>query len=442
MKITMIGTGYVGLVTATCFAEMGNTVTCVDTDENKLNRLKHGEIPIYEPGLESMVLKNQKAKQLFFTSDLKEALHSSNICFIAVGTPMDKDGSADLKYVLTVAKEIGQYMEHEMLVVDKSTVPVGTADFISNTIAKELENRKADFKYKVVSNPEFLKEGSAVGDCMSPDRVVIGVPDEDCVKVMKELYAPFLRNSDRMIVMDVRSAEMTKYASNAMLATRISFMNEMANICEAVGADINMVRQGMGSDHRIGYSFLFAGCGYGGSCFPKDVQALIKTAREYNCQTDILESVERINVTQKLILVNKVEKRFGKDLKDKVFGVWGLAFKPETDDMREAPSIIIIRELLKRGAKIKAYDPQARKEAQERYFREETSISYCENKYEAIKDVDAILLITEWKEFRSPDFGEMKMRMKNPVIFDGRNQYNKDILSQYGFEYYQIGVSV
>ncbi len=438
MKISIVGTGYVGLVTGTCFSEMGNKIYCVDTDETKIKKLQQGMIPIYEPGLSDMVLRNYDEGNLNFTTDIKEALEKTDICFIAVGTPMDEDGSADLQYVLAVAKEIGQYMTHDMIVVDKSTVPVGTADRVSEVIQNELLQRSVDYKFSVVSNPEFLKEGSAIKDCMSPDRVVIGTPDEYAVEIMKELYAPFIRNRDRFIVMDVKSAEMTKYASNAMLATRISFMNEIANICERVGADVNNVRMGMGSDSRIGYSFLYAGCGYGGSCFPKDVQALIKTSKDIGYEARILKNVEAVNKDQKMVLVNKIVKKYGEDLTGKTFAVWGLAFKPETDDMRQATSIIVINELTKRGAVINAFDPKATEEAK-RIFADNNKIVFKTSKYTAVCDADALILVTEWKEFRSPDFDELKQRMKETVIFDGRNQYNKKMLKKIGFEYYQIG---
>ncbi len=438
MKISIIGTGYVGLVTGTCFSEMGNKVYCVDTDKDKIDKLRQGIIPIYEPGLSDMVLRNHDDGNLNFTTDIKEALKNSNICFIAVGTPMDEDGSADLQYVLAVAKEIGQFMDHDMIIVDKSTVPVGTAHRVEEVIQNELLLRKADYKFKVVSNPEFLKEGSAIKDCMSPDRVVIGVPDSEAADVMRELYAPFIRNHDRFIVMDVKSAEMTKYASNAMLATRISFMNEMANICERVGADINNVRLGMGSDSRIGYSFLYAGCGYGGSCFPKDVQALIKTSKDNGYNARILENVEAVNKDQKMVLVNKIVAKYGEDLTGKVFALWGLAFKPETDDMRQATSIVVVNELTKRGAIVHAFDPKATNEAK-RIFSGNEKLIYENSKYTAVCDVDALILVTEWKEFRSPDFDELKQRMKEAVIFDGRNQYNKKSMEKMGFEYYQIG---
>ncbi len=438
MKLSIIGTGYVGLVTGTCFSEMGNKVYCVDTDVHKIDKLRQGIIPIYEPGLSDLVLKNYEKENLIFTTDIKEALEKSNVCFIAVGTPMDEDGSADLQYVLAVAKQIGQYMEHGMVVVDKSTVPVGTADRVRDVIQSELHLRNVDYPLKVVSNPEFLKEGSAVKDFMSPDRVVIGAADEEAAEVMKELYAPFIRNRDRFIVMDVKSAEMTKYTSNAMLATRISFMNEMANICEKVGADINCVRLGMGSDNRIGYSFLYAGCGYGGSCFPKDVQALIKTSRDKGYEARILQNVEAVNRDQKMVLVNKIIDKYGEDLTGKVFALWGLAFKPETDDMRQAVSIVVVNELTRRGAIIHAFDPKATSEAK-RIFDGNNNIIFETSKYTAVCDVDALILVTEWKEFRSPDFDELKQRMKEAVIFDGRNQYNKNVMKKLGFKYFQIG---
>lgn len=439
MKLSIIGTGYVGLVTGTCFAEMGNTVYCVDTDQKKIDALQQGIIPIYEPGLSELVKDNYQQGNLHFTTQIQEALQETSLCFIAVGTPMDKDGSADLQYVLEVAREIGQYMVRDMVVVDKSTVPVGTADKVAEVIQEQLNQREVDYKFQVVSNPEFLKEGCAVKDCMSPDRIVIGVPNPQTEKMMRELYDPFIRNRDRFIVMDVRSAEMTKYASNAMLATRISFMNEMANICERVGANINQVRKGMGSDSRIGYSFLYAGCGYGGSCFPKDVQALMKTAHDHGYEAQILQSVEAVNYDQKRVLIRKILKKYGENLSGKIFALWGLAFKPETDDMREAASVVMIHELIKRGATIRAYDPKATETARQ-ILSDVEGITYETSKYTALCGVDALILVTEWKEFRSPDFDEMKMRMKAPVIFDGRNQYHRETLNNLGFEYIQIGV--
>jgi len=430
----------VGLVTGTCFAEMGNNVICVDIDERKIEKLKQGIIPIYEPGLETMVKDNYKRGTIEFTTDIKEALEKTDIIFIAVGTPQGEDGSADLQYVLKVAEDIGKYMTHEMVVVDKSTVPVGTADKVKETIQKELDKRGVKIPFEVVSNPEFLKEGSAIEDFMKPDRVVIGADNEKTIEVMKELYAPFTHNYERFIAMDVRSAEMTKYTANAILATKISFMNEIANICERVGADVNRVRKGIGSDKRIGYSFIYPGCGYGGSCFPKDVQALNKIALDAGYKPRIIQAVEEVNKDQKKVLAEKVIKRFGEDLSGKTFAVWGLSFKPETDDMREASSITIINELTKRGAKIKAYDPKAMDEAKEFYLKDNPNVEYTQSKYDALNGADAMLLITEWKEFRSPDFDEMKQRLKNPIIFDGRNQYKIEKMKDRGFEYYQIGV--
>jgi len=441
MKITVIGTGYVGLVTGTCFSEMGNKVYCVDIDNNKIECLKKGIVPIYEPGLEELVIENHKTGDLNFTNELKKGLNDSDICFIAVGTPMGEDGSADLQYVLAAAKEIGQVMSHDLIVVNKSTVPVGTAAKVKSAVTDELEKRGVNYNVYVVSNPEFLKEGSAVADFMHPDRVVVGSDNEEVIQTMKELYAPFTRNHERFIVMDICSAEMTKYAANAMLATRISFMNEMANICEMVGADINHVRNGIGSDSRIGYSFLYPGCGYGGSCLPKDVNALIKTADDYGYNPRILKEVRLVNDEQKYSLVNKIIGRFGNDLSGYTFAVWGLAFKPGTDDMREAPSVVIINELLELGARINSYDPKAADIAGNYYFKDENNIEFVNNKYEALNNADAMVLVTEWKEFKSPDFYEIAQRIKNKIIFDGRNQYNKDTLEKIGFEYYQIGNS-
>jgi len=439
MKITIIGTGYVGLVAAACFSEMGNTVYGLDIEKGKIESLEKGIIPIYEPGLEELVLKNQSKGDLIFTTNLKESLNNSNLCFIAVGTPMGEDGSANLQHVLEVAKEVGQLVKHDLIVVNKSTVPVGTAAKVKATIFDELEQRNLKLNIEVVSNPEFLKEGSAVEDFMRPDRVIIGSDNEKVIETLKELYAPFTSNHERFITMDVRSAEMAKYAANAMLATRISFMNEMANICEKVGADINNVRKGIGSDKRIGYNFLYAGCGYGGSCFPKDIKALIKTATCYGYDANILREVEALNNKQKLSLVHKILNRFGKDISGLTFGVWGLSFKPETDDMREAPSVVTINKLCELGAKVQVYDPQAMKTAKNYYFKDNPYIKYAKNKYDALDNTHSLLLLTEWKEFRSPDFEEMSKRMCNNIIFDGRNQYNKDMLREIGFEYHQIG---
>ena len=440
MNLTVIGTGYVGLVSGTCFAEMGNTVTCVDIDHKKIDNLKKGIIPIYEPGLEAMVKRNVQNNTLRFSTDLSTHLAKCEVAFIAVGTPMGQDGSADLQYVLQVATEIGHSMQHPLIIVDKSTVPVGTADKVKATIQKELDKRKVSIDFAVVSNPEFLKEGDAINDFMKPDRVVIGADNEEAAKKMRTLYSPFFRSSvDRLITMDVRSAEMTKYVANAMLATKISFMNEIANICELVGADVNKVRVGIGSDSRIGYSFIYPGSGYGGSCFPKDVKALKKTAEEHGYNAQLISSVEDVNDKQKLVIAKKVVKRFGEDLKGKTFAIWGLAFKPETDDMREAPAIYLIKELVNRGAKIQAYDPKAMEEAQHFYLKDIQSITYCNSKYETLKNADAMILMTEWKEFRSPDFEELKVQLNNPIIFDGRNQYNGVLMEERGFEYYQIG---
>jgi UDPglucose 6-dehydrogenase len=439
MNITVIGSGYVGLVSGTCFAEMGNKVTCVDIDPVKIEKLNEGIIPIFEPGLESMILKNVQHKNLFFTTELVEALKNSEITFIAVGTPMGEDGSADLQYVLAVAKSIGQFMNKKLIVVDKSTVPIGTADKVKATIQKELDKRGSNLEFDVVSNPEFLKEGAAITDFMKPDRVVIGTDSEYATEKMKQLYHPFCMSRDRFISMDIRSAEMTKYAANAMLATKISFMNEIANICEKVGADANQVRIGIGSDQRIGYSFIYPGSGYGGSCFPKDVKALTRIAKENGYTAQLITAVEKVNDAQKLVIAQKIVNRFGEDLTGFTFGIWGLAFKPGTDDMREAPAIYIIKELVKRGAKIKAYDPKAINEAKEHYLKGIQHITYVTSKYDVLKDSDALVLLTEWKEFRSPDFEEIKTQLKTPVIFDGRNQYNTFSLDKKGFEYYQIG---
>ena len=439
MNITIIGSGYVGLVSGTCFAEMGNKVTCVDIDPVKIEKLNKGIIPIFEPGLETLILKNIKNNNLFFTTDLSEALQNSDIAFIAVGTPMGDDGSADLQYVLAVAKSIGQLMQKRLIVVDKSTVPIGTADKVKAVIQKELDLRNSDLQFDMVSNPEFLKEGAAIDDFMKPDRVVVGADSKYAFKKMKELYSSFFRSHDRFITMDIRSAEMTKYAANAMLATKISFMNEIANICEKVGADANQVRIGIGSDQRIGYSFIYPGAGYGGSCFPKDVKALTKIAKENGYTAQLITAVEEVNDTQKLVIAQKIITRFGEDFTGFTFGIWGLAFKPGTDDMREAPAIYVIKELVSRGAKIKAYDPKAVNEAKEHYLKGVQNITYVESKDDVLKDSDALVLLTEWKEFRSPDFEKIKGQLNSPVIFDGRNQYNAFNLEKMGIEYYQIG---
>ena len=433
MNLTVIGTGYVGLVTGTCFAEMGNKVYCVDIDEDKIENLKKGIIPIYEPHLATMVIDNQAKDNLFFTTDLKEALDNTNIIFIAVGTPQADDGSVNLNFVYTVAKQIGENISKDSIIVTKSTVPVGTCFEIKNIIN---ENQINNVNIEIASNPEFLKEGVAIEDCLHPDRVIIGTENDETANVLKELYEPFVANHDRFIFMDVKSAEMTKYVANAMLATKISFMNEIANICELTGANVQSVRLGIGSDKRIGYKFIYAGCGYGGSCFPKDVKGLIDTSLEHGYSPSILSMVDEVNESQKMIIVEKIIKKFGSDLSSLTFGVWGLAFKPQTDDVRCAPSITIISELLKRGAKVKAYDPKAI----DTFKREISSdnIEYVDSKYDVLNNADALILITEWKEFRSLDLDELSKRLKQKVIFDGRNIYPKRIQDD-GFELYQIG---
>jgi UDPglucose 6-dehydrogenase len=440
MKITVIGTGYVGLVTGACFAEMGNTVTCVDVNETRIENLKKGIIPIYEPGLDAMVQANVEGERLSFTTKLSSAL-GADVCFISVGTPMDEDGSADLSYVIAVADEIGAHMVKPLIVVDKSTVPVGTAQLVKEHIQAQLDLRElSDLSFEVVSNPEFLKEGTAVSDCMKPERVIIGADSEKALDTMRRLYKPYVMATDRFITMDIKSAEMTKYAANAMLATKISFINEIAGICEKVGADVNKVRVGIGSDSRIGYNFIFPGCGYGGSCFPKDVQALIKTAETAGHDATLLKSVEAVNYEQKQVLSEKIKLRFGKDLNGRIFAVWGVSFKPETDDCRESPAIAVIKALIEAGATVKAYDPKAMAVAQAEYFAGETAVTFCKNKYSAASGADALVLATEWKEFRMPDFYELQQRLLAPVIFDGRNQYDAKNLIEMGFEYYQIGV--
>ena len=433
MNLTVIGTGYVGLVTGTCFAEMGNKVYCVDIDEDKIENLKKGIIPIYEPHLATMVIDNQAKNNLFFTTDLKEALNNSNIIFIAVGTPQAGDGSVNLNFVYAVAKQIAENISKDSLIVTKSTVPVGTGFEIKKIIG---ENKINDVNIEIASNPEFLKEGVAIEDCMRPDRVIIGTEDEKSASILKELYEPFVSNHDRFIFMDVKSAEMTKYVANAMLATKISFMNEVANICEHTGANVQSVRLGIGSDNRIGYRFIYAGCGYGGSCFPKDVKGLINTSVEKGYTPRILSMVDEVNEVQKMVIVDKIISRFGQDLSNLTFAVWGLSFKPQTDDVRSAPSITIISELLKRGAKVKAYDPKAI----ETFKREldDENIFFTPSKYDALDDSDALILITEWKEFRSLDLYELSKRLKSKVIFDGRNIYPKRIENE-GFELFQIG---
>ncbi|MEW6314708.1 MAG: UDP-glucose/GDP-mannose dehydrogenase family protein [Pseudomonadota bacterium] len=436
MKVTIIGTGYVGLVSGTCLAELGNDVMCLDVDANKIAMLNRGEIPIYEPGLEAMVKRNAAAGRLHFTTDVAASVAHGAVQFIAVGTPPDEDGSADLQYVVAAARNIGRHMDDYKVIVDKSTVPVGTADKVRAAISEELAKRKAQCEFSVVSNPEFLKEGAAVDDFMRPDRIVIGADDERAAQIMHTLYAPFQRNHERMYVMDVKSAELTKYAANAMLATRISFMNELANLAEKLGADIEHVRQGIGSDARIGYHFLYAGCGYGGSCFPKDVQALRQTAREQGMTLRILEAVEEVNEAQKARLFEKMQARFAGKLGGKRFAVWGLAFKPNTDDMREAPSRVLIEALLDAGATVTAYDPVAMHEAR-RIFGDR--IAYTEQPLSALDGADALAIVTEWKEFRSPNFAEIKARLKQPLVFDGRNLYEPALVRDAGLEYFAIG---
>lgn len=431
MKICIIGTGYVGLVAGTCFAETGNDVICVDVDKHKIKMLKKGIIPIYEPGLKEMMDSNTKKGRLTFTTDLDNAVKQSLINFIAVGTPPGEDGSSDLRHVLDVARSIGKAMNGYKAIVDKSTVPVGTADLVRETIRKETEH-----PFDMVSNPEFLKEGAAIDDFMKPDRVIIGVDDSRVEALMKDLYSPFVRTGHPIIIMDVRSAEMTKYAANAILATKISYMNEIANLCEKVGANVTLVRQGIGSDNRIGHQFLFPGVGYGGSCFPKDIKALIHTAQEHGMELHILRSVEEVNERQKYRLVEKIKGYYGDDLSRKLFGVWGLSFKPRTDDMREAPSIVIINGLLDTGASIQAYDPQAMKEARHIFGDRITMVN---DEYEAVKNADGLIIITEWNEFREPDFDLMRNSMRLPIIFDGRNIYDAKKMAALGFGYFSLG---
>lgn len=439
MNIAIVGTGYVGLVSGTCFADTGANVTCVDVDEKKIERLKQGEIPIYEPGLDELVKKNVSAGRLKFTTDLASVLNDVEIVFSAVGTPPDEDGSADLKYVLQVARTIGQNLEHYVVVVTKSTVPVGTAAKVRKAIEEELAKRgKQDLEFDVASNPEFLKEGNAIKDFMSPDRVVVGVESEHAKKVLTKLYKPFLINNFRVIFMDIPSAEMTKYAANSMLATRISFMNDIANLCERVGADVNMVRAGIGADTRIGRKFLYAGCGYGGSCFPKDVKALIKTADQNGYSMEVLKAVERVNERQKSILFDKLVKAFGSKeaLRGKTIAMWGLSFKPETDDMRESTALVMIQLLLEAGCHVRAYDPVAMTECKRRIG---DSVVYCNDMYDAVLDADALLLLTEWKEFRLPTWAVIRKAMHQPLVIDGRNIFDIEDLEENGFEYHCIG---
>jgi UDPglucose 6-dehydrogenase len=442
MKLTIIGTGYVGLVTGACFAEMGSQVTCVDIDQEKIENLKNGILPIYEPGLENLVIQNYKEGTLNFSTSLEQACQNSNIFFIAVGTPPGEDGSADLQYVLRVARQIGQNINDYSVIINKSTVPVGTADKVKSTIQKELSDRGVNIEFDVVSNPEFLKEGAAVNDFLKPDRIVVGVDSQRAAEQMKRLYAPFSRNREKLISMNVRDAEMTKYAANSMLATKISFMNEISNICERLGVDVENVRKGIGSDSRIGYSFIYPGCGYGGSCFPKDVKALIKTSKDQGFEPDLLNAVERRNNSQKQVLSDKIIKKFGQDLSGKTFCMWGLSFKPGTDDMRESSSSVIIKELINSGAMIKAFDPvamdQAQKEFPDKWFAKGL-LKLESNQYQAIENTDGLILVTEWKTFRQPDFKLMADTMRLRIIFDGRNQYDPIEVREAGFQYHGIG---
>jgi len=442
MKIAVVGSGYVGLVTGACFAERGNIVTCVDIDEDKIKQLKQGKTPIYEPGLDELIKNNAREERIFFTTSLADAMQTAELVFIAVGTPPGEDGSADLQYVLAVAKEIGQHLSRYCIVVDKSTVPVGTADKVNTAIQTELDKRGLDIEFDVVSNPEFLKEGAAIDDFMRPDRVVVGTDSEKAAEVMHNLYLPFMRYHENIIIMGVRDAEMTKYAANSLLATKISFMNEIANLCDQLGVDVENVRRGIGSDTRIGYSFIYPGCGYGGSCFPKDVQALIRTANEHDYDAVILKAVEERNRQQKYRLFEKIQNKFGKDLSGLTFGLWGLAFKPGTDDMREAPSKVVLHELIAAGAKVIAYDPVASEVAQEElpqdWFKH-GHLRLVEHQYDALSDVDALVLVTEWKSFNNPDFDRMKQLMKESIVFDGRNQYDPQQMRKLGFSYMTIG---
>ncbi len=442
MNITVVGVGYVGLVTGTCFAEMGNKVYCVDVDEKKIQNLKNGKIPIYEPGLDSMVESNFNEGRLIFTTSLKESMEDSDVYFIAVGTPMADDGSANLKFVFNVAKEIGENLKDYAVVVDKSTVPVGTAEKVHGIISQELEKRGVDIPFDVVSNPEFLKEGNAIDDFMKPDRIIVGTDSEEAEKVMRDLYSAFSMHHDKFIHMGVRDAEMTKYTANAMLATKISFMNEISNICDRLEVDVENVRRGIGSDSRIGYSFIYPGVGYGGSCFPKDVSALVKLAQDTKFEPILLKSVTERNHEQKSVLFKKIIDHYGEDLSGHTFGMWGLAFKPGTDDLREAPSRVLIEKIVGAGGSVKAFDPVAMENASEEFpasWFDSGQVELIDDQYQALKDTDALVLVTEWKQFRRPDFEYMKTIMKKPVIFDGRNQYSPDRLKEDGYEYFGIG---
>lgn len=437
MKVNVIGTGYVGLVSGACLADVGMEVHCIDINDTKINNLKKGIIPIYEPGLETIVQRNIERNRLYFSTNLKKHIESADAVFIAVGTPPDAEGKADLKYVKQVAREIGQSMTDYLVVVTKSTVPVGTSHLIKELIQEELDKRKSNLMFDVASNPEFLKEGAAIKDFMSPDRVIVGVESEKAKRVLEQIYKPFQLNGYRIIYMDITSAELTKYAANAMLATRISFMNDIANLCEIVGADVNNIRRGIGADPRIGNKFLYPGVGYGGSCFPKDVKALIQTGKEKGQDLRILEAVEAVNNDQKKVMIQKVESHFNGDLNGKAVAIWGLSFKPNTDDMREAPSVIIINELLQRGCVVSVYDPVAMKEAEHTL---KDTVCWCNDAYTTVDNADALILVTEWNEFRSPDWKRLKSKMKEPVIFDGRNIYEREFLTEKGFKYYGIGL--
>ena len=438
MNIGVIGSGYVGIVAAACFSEMGNRVICVDVDREKIQKLQKGIVPIYEPGLEVLIKDNCEKGNLDFTVNIEDALEIADVVFIAVGTPMGDDGSADLKYVLNVASSIGDNMQRELVVVNKSTVPIGTADKVIETIKTRLEFRNSNLVFHMVSNPEFLKEGAAINDFMHPDRVVVGANNDKAMQLMRSLYAPFTVSNDRFIAMDIRSAEMTKYAANAMLATKISFINEIANICERVGADVNQVRTGIGSDKRIGYQFIYPGCGYGGSCFPKDIKALIKIANNHDYEPKLISSVESVNNAQKKVLFSKLTGELGVNLTGKNIAIWGLSFKPETDDMRESTSIELIKSIVNVGGNVSAYDPKAFNEAQ--FYLKDIDVNYCDDKYTALQNADILILVTEWKEFRSPDFSLMKKKMRGNIFIDGRNQFKSEFVNSKGFKYIQIGV--
>ncbi|WP_031434977.1 UDP-glucose dehydrogenase family protein [Methylomarinum vadi] len=438
MKVTVFGSGYVGLVTGICLAEVGNDVVCIDVDQNKIDNLNKGIVPIYEPGLDEMVKANMQAGRVRFTTDIEEAVNHGVFQFIAVGTPPDEDGSADLQYVLAVAKSIAEHMNEYRIVIDKSTVPVGTADKVKEAIQQTQKERGVDIDFDVVSNPEFLKEGAAINDFMKPDRIIVGTDNPRTAELLKALYAPFNRSHDRVITMDIRSAELTKYAANAMLATKISFMNELANLAELLGADIEQVRNGIGSDSRIGYSFIYPGCGYGGSCFPKDVKALERTAQQVGYKAELLNAVENVNDKQKMVLVNKINKHYRNNIEGKTFALWGLSFKPKTDDMREAPSRVVLETLIDAGATVRAYDPEAMEEAK-RIYGDKAGLLLTDSPEQALQGADALIVVTEWKEFWSPDFELMKNSLRDAVVFDGRNLYSPDLMGRMGLQYYAIG---